>query len=191
VNIAKTPPQQHQLCNNDWSACYGSLFSSMKIFVRECSAIYATVPHCAATTISPWLVKKYKGTSGTAQPQLTTSRSTQNYNKSLRRLGTSASLSKMKAQITIAVLIAATSASAKCIQDGEHCEWFGSSPFCGSTKSDLWDKDSSGRVLRVTTKLSNCGKACLYQRGSISGDCYIDYGYTCISGYKRLWCYPK
>ncbi|RSL94672.1 hypothetical protein CDV31_014225 [Fusarium ambrosium] len=98
----------------------------------------------------------------------------------------------MKSQIIIAVLIAATSASANCIQkNGEHCEWFGSSPFCGSSKSKYGDKDSAGRVLRHTTESFNCGHACSFEHGYISEDCYIDYGYPCLSGYKRLWCYPN
>ncbi|KAL5617782.1 hypothetical protein FOVSG1_000004 [Fusarium oxysporum f. sp. vasinfectum] len=93
----------------------------------------------------------------------------------------------MNTQIIIAVLIAATSASANCIQkDGEHGEWFGSSPFCGSTKSKIWDKDSTGRYLRQTSKGTNSGKGDLYEGGLISEDCFIDYGYPCLSGYKRL-----
>ncbi|KAM6515739.1 hypothetical protein FALCPG4_013952 [Fusarium falciforme] len=96
----------------------------------------------------------------------------------------------MKAQTIIAVLIAATGASANCIESNEHCEWFGSSPFCGSTKSKYGDKDSSGRTLRWTTDGLNHGDFC--RPGGILGeDCCIDYGYPCLSGYKRLWCYAE
>ncbi|KAI9155700.1 hypothetical protein HJFPF1_08289 [Paramyrothecium foliicola] len=94
----------------------------------------------------------------------------------------------------IAVVAVAASlvpeAIAYCVRDGRNCEWFGSSPFCGSTSSPIGGTDSDGRTLVTWTKEKDIGSLCGSGPSENPGpDCCGDYGKGCLSGYKRLWCY--
>lgn len=71
------------------------------------------------------------------------------------------------------------------------CDWYGSSPFCGSTDAKIGDTDSDGLTLVNWTKDTNLSGYCYSQgpREMIPEDnCCLHYGAGCWSGYKRLWC---
>lgn len=92
-------------------------------------------------------------------------------------------------------------AVADCRRNGKHCQWFGSSPACGSSSSKFGDIDREGRKYIASTKEFNYGQICNEspdQRpdGEFDGEypgqaCCDDYGAGCVSGYKRLWCYES
>ncbi|CAO3635329.1 unnamed protein product [Cunninghamella echinulata] len=72
------------------------------------------------------------------------------------------------------------------------CEWFGTSPSCGSSGSSLGDIDSEDRKYvastRCQTRLAACYAAAGHSSGRSYDDCVNAYGSGCWSGYKRLWC---
>ncbi|KAH9212798.1 hypothetical protein DL95DRAFT_463628 [Leptodontidium sp. 2 PMI_412] len=67
---------------------------------------------------------------------------------------------------------------------GRHCEWYGEPWDCGSTSKSIGDWDDEGQQLVAWTKY--VARSRLW--GTISDDCYYDYGEGCPTGYKRLWC---
>ncbi|KAH6682348.1 hypothetical protein F5X68DRAFT_211550 [Plectosphaerella plurivora] len=139
--------------------------------------------------ILPVVLKKYKTVARITQT-LRFPRPTHDHDRAIPAAHhiLSSSPSKMKAQAILITALLAMGASADCIDKfGRRCQWFGSSPFCGSTSSNINDVDSDGRILTWTTQRQANGF--LYQYGFITEDCFNDYGYPCIAGYKRLWCY--
>ncbi|RAK81423.1 uncharacterized protein BO72DRAFT_524376 [Aspergillus fijiensis CBS 313.89] len=89
---------------------------------------------------------------------------------------------------TIAVMLLATGAYSKCQMAGfNECKWWGSSPFCGSSKSAPGDTDSDGWLFVASTRTKNWDVLCR----EISESCCRDYGDGCLSGYKRLWCHDS
>ncbi|KAL3421541.1 hypothetical protein PVAG01_07987 [Phlyctema vagabunda] len=86
-------------------------------------------------------------------------------------------------------LIAATALTpavlAACKEGARSCAWYGESPGCGSTSYGLGGWDGAQQLKEWTKFESVTG---LYQKGWISSSCYHDYGASCVTGYKRLWC---
>lgn len=72
-------------------------------------------------------------------------------------------------------------------RDQTQCTWFGESPICGMMSRSVtigeWDGD---HTLVAWTKLSSALD--LRNQGIISQSCFLQYGSTCLTGYKRLWC---
>ncbi|KAH8895437.1 hypothetical protein GQ53DRAFT_50745 [Thozetella sp. PMI_491] len=64
---------------------------------------------------------------------------------------------------------------------GWGCEWYS----CKTTDAWIGDKDGD-LTLAAWTKWNSAENA--YKAGEISKQCYDDYGWGCITGYKRLWC---
>ncbi|PHH59479.1 hypothetical protein CDD82_2452 [Ophiocordyceps australis] len=81
----------------------------------------------------------------------------------------------------------------QCTLQGRECEWFGASPFCGSTNSRLGDLDPEGREYYTSTETLTWSDLCEEPtRGKDpETDCCNAYGSRCWGGYKRLWCKPK
>ncbi|RAH42549.1 uncharacterized protein BO95DRAFT_445948 [Aspergillus brunneoviolaceus CBS 621.78] len=85
-------------------------------------------------------------------------------------------------------MLLATGAYSKCQMAGfNECKWWGSSPFCGSSRSAPGDTDSDGWLFVASTRTKNWDVLCR----EISESCCRDYGDGCLSGYKRLWCHDS
>lgn len=92
---------------------------------------------------------------------------------------------------TFAVLSLITHVSATCTlwRDSSlrrECEWYGTSPSCGTSSYSINERDEQGLILKATTEWDSAYT--LRESGDISCDCWEDYGAGCLSGYKRLWC---
>lgn len=83
-------------------------------------------------------------------------------------------------------LAALAGVSSACVKDWRcyECEWDGSSPSCGETKHYLGEKVGDKYLAAWTRDMSKDGLKALGGLGS----CSSEYGNTCWSGYKRLWC---
>jgi len=75
------------------------------------------------------------------------------------------------------------------------CSWDGTSPSCGSTSFNVGDTGTLGDVLWQSTKDNDWATFCDPQAdrphnfgNSVSSSCCDEYGASCWSGYKRLWC---
>ncbi|KAL2069183.1 hypothetical protein VTL71DRAFT_15521 [Oculimacula yallundae] len=66
------------------------------------------------------------------------------------------------------------------------CRWEGTAPSCGGSGWNVGQSDDGVRYLDVSTKDSSIND--LYRQSKVTSDCYNDYGSSCYSGYKRLWC---
>jgi hypothetical protein len=106
----------------------------------------------------------------------------------------------MHFNIIASVALALVPRALACQQYDNHgnlmeCEWFGTSPGCGTTGSNIGDTDDQGRVLWQWTKYNDWATFCDIQAdrphnygNSVSASCCNAYGASCWSGYKRLWC---
>jgi hypothetical protein len=69
---------------------------------------------------------------------------------------------------------------------GRDCTWEGSWPLCGTTDDHIGIK-VDGRTLVEWTRNKDWKDLCKNGKDR-NGDCCSDYGHSCVSGYKRLWC---
>ncbi|RDA96161.1 hypothetical protein CP533_1671 [Ophiocordyceps camponoti-saundersi (nom. inval.)] len=82
-----------------------------------------------------------------------------------------------------------------CTHGGRTCQWYGSWPSCGGNEyqEGMWNTyNDKRRQLVITTELATKEEVCSYNSSWFdpnSGDCCDRYGWGCLSGYKRLWCY--
>ncbi|RCI09663.1 hypothetical protein L249_3829 [Ophiocordyceps polyrhachis-furcata BCC 54312] len=82
-----------------------------------------------------------------------------------------------------------------CTNKGRTCQWYGSAPSCGGNEKEvgLWNTyNGRSRQLVVSTELGSKQHVCGSNSSWFdpkSGDCCDKYGWSCLSGYKRLWCY--
>ncbi|RDA87010.1 hypothetical protein CP532_6713 [Ophiocordyceps camponoti-leonardi (nom. inval.)] len=85
--------------------------------------------------------------------------------------------------------------SETCTNKGKTCRWYGSSPSCGGNEKAVgaWiNFNDRKRQLVITTELGSRKHVCAFNSSWFdpkSGDCCDKYGWGCVTGYKRLWCY--
>jgi len=97
------------------------------------------------------------------------------------------------------ILVAASSlffsrTSAECLTNFEpngntimKCNWYGTSPTCGSWPDDKIGNWQGKEQLTQWTRYDSIDT--LWKYNKVTDSCYNDYGKACVTGWKRLWCY--
>ncbi|KAJ5168481.1 uncharacterized protein N7482_004075 [Penicillium canariense] len=87
---------------------------------------------------------------------------------------------------TSAALFITPSFACDFLDIGKDCNWEGSWPLCGTTDDHIGIK-IDGRTLVEWTRDRDLKDICKNDKDR-DGDCCSNYGHSCVSGYKRLWC---
>lgn len=85
----------------------------------------------------------------------------------------------------LAVLLVAPVVYSACTNDNRACSWTGTAPFCGAESESIGYKRGHEELV---AKSENDSASTLLSKGMISTDCYNDYGSSCWSGFKDLFC---
>ncbi|KAJ2972232.1 hypothetical protein NQ176_g7274 [Zarea fungicola] len=85
----------------------------------------------------------------------------------------------------LAVLLAAPVVYSACTNDNRACSWTGTAPFCGGESVSIGTKRGHEELV---AKSETYSASTLLSDGKISTDCYNDYGASCFTGFKALWC---
>ena len=87
--------------------------------------------------------------------------------------------------LVLPLSLLAAEAMAKCKRNGETCHWDDYCSMWQNSAIGYYDRRDDETVRQVTDLYS---AYTLYSEGKISKECYNDYGWGCITGWKRLWC---